>query len=479
MKHSLRPSNVCLVLGICILRLRILFLQVLNLQNFNYGMGLLLIMSGEQDKMGVISFHNSKETKSLLNCAEELGFDPVWIMEENLRMKMSKNGLNVQPDSDVLVNRMLLSKSPQPVQLLGLSQALSSETPILNPPKNVLASLNKITATSIISSLDDCDVPETYFGDEEEIRDLIESEGEVIQKRAVGTHGNSVSLINDEDAAISNALDHYSITQEQVDQEGSSRDVRAYVVGDEIVSCMERVSSDDEWRTNIAKGAEARQITLDDELENKVLKVCRRFNLDYAGVDLMVGSDDVPYFLEINPTAGFKGLFDATGVNPAPYIIGQAAKKIGHDVDREEIERLSKSLDDSVPECRPPLSITESPRIGLEVQSYVSGVKKQRRIESKVDTGATRTSIDIELASELGLGPIKDYTVVRSANSKETKKRPVVKCTIKIKGITHDVNVSLEDRDHMTYDLILGRDILQHYTIQPNLSDVNEDGPEE
>lgn len=436
-------------------------------------------MSRTEKTIGVISFHNSKETKALLNCAEELGFNPVWIMEKNLTMSMNDDGLVIEPQSDVLVNRMLLSKSSYPVQLLGLSEALSSETPILNPPQNVLTCLNKISSTALISSLDGFDIPETYFGDDDSVRRLIDKDGEAVQKKAIGTHGNSVNLIKNQDAAITKALGHYSVTQERVDQEGKSRDIRAYVVGDKVVSSMERVSSKDDWRTNIARGAEATETTLDQDLEKKVVELCRVFGLDYAGVDLMVGSDGVPYFLEVNPTAGFKGLFDATGVSPAPYIIGLAANRLGYSINPDKLDELATSLDDSVPDCRPNISVSDKPSIGLELNAYVEGVKQQKRIKSKVDTGATRTSIDIELASELGLGPVKDYTVVRSANSKETSKRPIVESTIKIKGITHDLNVSLEDREHMTYDLILGRDILQHYTIQPDLSDVDENSPEE
>lgn len=451
----------------------------LDLPKFNYSIRLLLIVSERERTIGVISFHNSKETKSLLNCAKELGFDPVWIMEENLQMSMGDDGLTVEPYSDVLVNRMLLSKSSHPIQLLGLSDALSSKTPILNPPENVMSCLNKISSTALISTLNGFEVPETYFGDDNKVQELIEKKGEAVQKKAVGTHGNSVRLIDDIDSAISNSLDHYSMTQERVDQDGDPRDIRAYVVGDTVVSAMERVSPAEDWRTNIARGAEATEAALDEDLKTKVVKISKALGLDYAGVDLMVGSDGTPYFLEVNPTAGFKGLFNATGVNPAPYIISTAARKIGYSVDSTKVEELSQSLDDSIPNCRPNVSTSDSPSIGLEVNAHVAGVKKQKLIKSKVDTGATRTSIGVELASELGLGPVEDYTVVRSASSKETSKRPVVKSTIKIKGVTHDVSVSLEDRDHMTYGLILGRDILQHYTIRPNLSDISENNPEE
>lgn len=425
-------------------------------------------MTESKPRLAVLSFHNSKETKSLLNSAEELGFDPVWIMEQNLTIEMSENGLNVEPESDVLVNRMLLSRESQPIQLLGLSEAVSADTPILNHPKNVLTVLNKISSTAKISNEDGYNVPKSYFADDDAIEDLIAENGEAIQKRSIGTHGSGVARITETDAAISNSLGHYSMTQERVDQDGPARDVRAYVVGDTVVAAMERQSPEDDWRANIARGASADSRSLDESTKDEIVDLCKSFGLDYAGVDLMFDSDGEPHYLEVNPTAGFKGLFDATGINPAPYIVALAGAKIGNKPNMDAVHRLSKSLDDSIPSCRPTRNNTDSPDIGLKIDTYIAGTKTSEKVVSKVDTGSSRTSVDIKLASKLGLGPIKDYVSVRTGSSKQSRKRPIVESTIKLKGIKHTVDVSIEDREHMNYKLILGRDVLEKYTIHPN-----------
>ncbi|PWG73615.1 30S ribosomal protein S6--L-glutamate ligase, partial [Enterococcus hirae] len=69
------------------------------------------------------------------------------------------------------------------------------------------------------------------------------------------------------------------------------------------------------------------------------------------------------------------------------------------------------------------------------------------------------------LAAEIGAGPIKSMTRVKSGSVKGGKARPVVDLVIGIGGRQHTVTASVEDRSHMDYPLLLGRDILQHYQV--------------
>ena len=83
--------------------------------------------------------------------------------------------------------------------------------------------------------------------------------------------------------------------------------------------------------------------------------------LDYAGVDLIEGKDGEWYVLEVNPTAGFKGLFEATGRSAAPHIARLAIERAGGAVDDQKVDELSSSLDDSVPDCKPRVARTSPP----------------------------------------------------------------------------------------------------------------------
>lgn len=434
-------------------------------------------MKRSEVNLGVLSFHNSKETKSLLNVADGMGFEPVWISDRNLKINMHSDGLEIEPNVDVVLNRMLLSNTRSPIELLGITDAISQKVPVLNHPRNVMTILNKISATAGLSNKEGINVPESCFSPRSNCLGEIDSEN-IVQKRAIGTHGSSVHLARNEDSMISETNGRYSFSQDLVEQDGNEEDIRVYVVGDEIISVMRREAADDEWKTNIAKGATAYDEKISEDLENQIVELVDYFNIDYAGVDMMINKDGDAKILEVNPTAGFRGLFNATEICPAPHIVSEAAERIGFEVDSNEIDQYKNELDDSIPDCRPTRKIYGKPKIGVTEKVYLAGYSDQFSIDSKVDTGATRTSIDIELAAELGLGPIKNFVSVKSGNSKESSKRPIVPLTLKLKGLEHHIDASVEDREHMNYDIILGRDILKNYQIVPD-ENLSSSGDEE
>jgi hypothetical protein len=231
---------------------------------------------------------------------------------------------------------------------------------------------------------------------------------------------------------------------------------------------MLRYAPDNDWRTNVALGGDVEDATskLPEEVERMALKATDIVGLDMAGVDVVQG-DDGWFVLEVNPTAGFKGLYEATGRSPAPYIAALAIDRVGGDVARDRVRELSATLDDSVPDCKPALKRTSPDRavVGYTEQVVVSGTSGNSQVVAKSDTGATRTSIDTSLAAEVGAGPIKRTTKVKSGSSKQVKSRPLVDIVVGVGGTQHTVTASVEDRSHMDYPLLLGRDILKDYQV--------------
>lgn len=424
-------------------------------------------MKDEKATVGVLSFHNSKETKAILNCIEDMGHNARWLRKRNLEARMGSKGMEITPDVDIIINRLLLSTEDNPAELIGVSSALNEKKPMLNKPKDVMVALNKIASTARLSESTDGSIPNTLFSNPVALESYIDNEGESVLKNSIGTHGKGTLLVDSSYpvfSGIGNAP--YKIVQERINQDSVS-DVRSYVVNNEIVASMRRRPEDDEWRANIARGGSATGIELSDDIRQTILDVVDVFNLDYAGIDIMESQGDW-MFLEINPTAGFKGLFGATGISPAPYICSTALERLGLDVDYQKIKNMSSNLDDSIPECYPSRKIVkDKPVLGLETQVSVCGRKKTSEVIAKIDTGADRTSIDVKLAAETGVGDIKDYTTVKTGSGNSSRVRPIVGLNIEVKGIKHTPEVSVEDRSNMSRDLILGRDILSMYKIDP------------
>jgi Uncharacterized protein conserved in archaea len=103
--------------------------------------------------------------------------------------------------------------------------------------------------------------------------------------------------------------------------------------------------------------------------------------------------------------------------------------------------------------------------IGYIEEVEVIGTSGRQSVLAKSDTGATRTSIDAWLAADVGTGPIKDIVKIRSGSVKSGRSRPVVDVVVGVGGTQHTVAASVEDRSHMDYSMLLGRDVLEHYQV--------------
>ncbi len=92
--------------------------------------------------------------------------------------------------------------------------------------------------------------------------------------------------------------------------------------------------------------------------------------------------------------------------------------------------------------------------------------KKRRDIMAKIDTGACKGSLDMNLVSELGLGPIIESKIIKSASG--NKLRPVIEVEIELAGKRMKEEFTLADRRHMKYKVLIGRNVLRHgYLIDP------------
>ena len=97
--------------------------------------------------------------------------------------------------------------------------------------------------------------------------------------------------------------------------------------------------------------------------------------------------------------------------------------------------------------------------LGLTEKVTLFGPKKRKSINSRIDTGATKSSVDVSLAAELNLGPIVKRKLVRSAHG--TTVRPVIMAKIKINGKTIEGEFTLAQRAHLTYPVLIGQNILK------------------
>ena len=437
-------------------------------------------------RVGVLSFHNSKESKAICNAIEDLGHEPAWLREENTTVRVRGEDVELTPDVDVVANRMLLSNTEQPCEELGIANTIQSLRPMLNTPNATLRASHKFATAGALAEAG-IRVPDALLAlDSTTLNAAREEFGdEAVYKTAIGTHGGGTWKVERDEHVNPKVGNRYAFLQSLIERDDQAhRDIRVYVVGDDVVGAMYRYAPDNDWRTNVALGGNVEDAT--DDLPQAVVDIATEASdvvgLDYAGVDIVEGNDGW-FVLEVNPTAGFKGLYEATGRSPAPHIAKLAIERAGGSVNEERVRELSATLDDSVPNCKPraPASDSDEPLVvGYTEEVVVHGTQGSKTVLAKSDTGATRTSIDTRLAAEIGAGPIKSVMKVKSGSMKSGKSRPVVDLVVGVGGRQHTVTASVEDRAHMDYPLLLGRDILENYSVNvAKRADASEEGENE
>ncbi|MDQ6849217.1 MAG: lysine biosynthesis protein LysX, partial [Actinomycetota bacterium] len=153
--------------------------------------------------------------------------------------------------------------------------------------------------------------------------DAIEQIGyPAVVKPAVGSWGRMVSRVNDRDAAemliehkqaLNAPVHRVFYVQEYIDKPG--RDIRAIVIGDEVVAAMYRRS--EHWITNTARGAVTESCELTPELVTLALLSAKAVGGGMLAVDLIERVDGELLVNEVNHTMEFHGLAKVAGVDLA------------------------------------------------------------------------------------------------------------------------------------------------------------------
>jgi len=105
--------------------------------------------------------------------------------------------------------------------------------------------------------------------------------------------------------------------------------------------------------------------------------------------------------------------------------------------------------------------------IGLTTRIMIFGKKGKKEVIARVDTGATKSSIDKELAKELDLGPALKHAKVKSAHG--VRYRPVITVEILIAGEMREAEFTVAEREHMKYRVLIGQNILvKGFLIDPS-----------
>jgi len=226
-------------------------------------------------------------------------------------------------DLDVIIPRILPGLSTYGASIVRQFEMMGVYTTAKSIA--ITRSRDKLRSLQLLSK-SGVGLPRTIFSREtSEIDDLIEHIGlPMIIKLVSGTQGKGVGIAETKKAARSviqafYVLDTSFLMQEFIEESGGA-DIRAFIVGNQVIASMKRQGLDDDFRSNLHQGGTGKAIKLSIEEKKAALKAAKAMGLQICGVDL-IRSARGPLVIEVNSAPGLEGIESVTQRDIAEKII--------------------------------------------------------------------------------------------------------------------------------------------------------------
>ena len=205
---------------------------------------------------------------------------------------------------------------------------------VLNAAEPIKRSRDKLLASQLFVR-HGLSMPVTGFASSPlDTKDLIKMVGgaPLILKLLEGAQGRGVVLAETQKAAESvinamKSLNANLLVQEFI-KEAGGKDLRCFVIGNKVVSAIERTAAVGDFRSNIHQGGSAQAVRIRPEERKLAVAATRVLGLDVAGVDI-IRSERGPLLLEVNSSPGLEGIETATGKDLAGQMIQEVERKLG------------------------------------------------------------------------------------------------------------------------------------------------------
>lgn len=148
----------------------------------------------------------------------------------------------------------------------------------------------------------------------------------IIVKTLSGSQGSGVFLSTDKNS-FSDLMQLIQVTNPSANiilqefiHKSHGRDLRVLTVGGRVISAMQRISANGNFKANFSIGGKVEKFELTNELEWLVLEITRILQLDVAGIDLLFDENGFK-ICEVNSSPGFEGMELACSNNVASEIL--------------------------------------------------------------------------------------------------------------------------------------------------------------
>ena len=276
--------------------------------------------------------------RRLLEAADKLGQRLCLIHPKDCLSGISHEGLEVgglSGDQEIGVLLPRIGATINDYALTLVHHFECTGLPVVNGFHAILLARNKFLTLQTLAHKG-LPVPRTFFASNiENFRKAVEKLGgyPVVAKTPNSRQGSGVVLV---DSPITGDFIMHNLPNERqglLVQEfigpGERTDLRAFVLGGEVVAAMELEPREGDFRSNIHLKGRGRAVILDRERRELAVGASEALNLEISGVDIVATPGAPAKVMEVNYTPGFRGLEASTGLDVASCMIRFVRRNYG------------------------------------------------------------------------------------------------------------------------------------------------------
>jgi tetrahydromethanopterin:alpha-L-glutamate ligase len=205
-----------------------------------------------------------------------------------------------------------------------LIRQFETSMPVMNSSEAIQNAANKFSSYYLFRRAQ-LPIPRTLVTAELDVAlNALEEYGSAIVKPIFGSQGKEIVKLESSQPDVTSKLEALLnergvlYVQEFVPNPG--RDIRVFVVGEEALGAIYRVSLNGSFVSNLSLGGTPVACEVTAEMEKLAVRATKSVGADFAGVDLIEGEEGL-IVLEVNGTPSGKGINQACGIDVIERIV--------------------------------------------------------------------------------------------------------------------------------------------------------------
>ncbi len=275
-------------------------------------------------EIAVIFDHPRWEEKHIIKVIEELGHKPVQVPLRSTVLNLNEP----KRIADVAIQRAVSSVRA----ITSTAYLEAAGVPTVNSLYTQMICDNKVLTDMALQKAG-IPRPRTFlaYSMDEALKVPEELGYPLVVKPLQGSWGRLQALVSDLEAlrgileyreAMPSPQFKVHYLQEYVKK--PERDIRVFVVGEEVPVAIYRISKN--WRTNTALGGRAEEAKVDEELRELALKAAEAVGGGVLGVDVVEDPERGYLVIEVNSNVDFKNTYRVTGHDLGKDIVEYAVR---------------------------------------------------------------------------------------------------------------------------------------------------------